>query len=377
MTQPLLALDIGSTKVACAVGLPHEQGPGFDMLGTSLVPYATVAASWLSDPLMVGRAVEQALDQAAGAGDCHRALVALNHPLLRSEAVDAMVTLADEPVTVRAQDVDRLRKAALTQALGMDREPLHVELLRASGNGFEGVRDPRGLAATRLRGTFHVLSMPIAARRALVQAVESAGVEVDRMVPTLRAVLAASTDETTAQGRVLVVDIGGVSAEAGLFVEGCLERSATLAWGGLTLAISIAETLQVTMEQAIAWSLEGTACRKREVRTAVEGHWQALREAIAVLLDGQPQPDRILVSGRGSLMDGFVEWIERSTGIPAGLTRNPRTSRLGDVAQQVGLTPAIGLLEMGSRAAGASGPKSQRLVDRLIGRTRTILTEYF
>ena len=33
--QPLVALDIGSTKVACAVALPHERSPGFELLGTT------------------------------------------------------------------------------------------------------------------------------------------------------------------------------------------------------------------------------------------------------------------------------------------------------------------------------------------------------
>ena len=55
MLRPLVALDIGSTKVACAIGLPHEQQPGFELLGSGIVAYPALTDAWLSDPLMVGR----------------------------------------------------------------------------------------------------------------------------------------------------------------------------------------------------------------------------------------------------------------------------------------------------------------------------------
>ena len=189
-TQPLVALDLGSTKVACAIGMPHEHASGFELVGTSLVPYPALAETWPGDLLMVSRTIEQALEATGVSGDFHRALVALSHPALVSERVRAAVTLGDEPVPVRAHDVTRLQSAALDQVLGVDREPLLVERLGCSGNGFEGVRDPRGLTATRLTGTFHLVTMPMALRRAVVQAVESAGLEIARLSSTLPAALA-------------------------------------------------------------------------------------------------------------------------------------------------------------------------------------------
>lgn len=374
--QPLVALDIGSTKVACAIGLPHEQAVGFELLGSSLVPYPGLTDAWLSDPLMVGRTIEQALDQAGGGVDYARALVAVNHPSLRSEHVRVGIALADEPVPVRGQDLKRLQTAALHQVLSVDREPLLVERLACTGNGFEQVRDPRGLPATRLIGTFHVVTLPLAARRAIIQAVESAGMEVFRMSYSLPAV-AASAGEGAADRRLLVLDIGGLAIDIGLVVEGQLQALEVLPWGGETLKDAIARQLHVTHEQALTWSLEGTGCRKPEVRAMLEERWGSLQEPLARVTAGQPRPDAVLVGGRAALADGFAEWVERITGIPTSLCRSPRAKRLGELAHQTGLSTAIGVLDLATRVPARSGARSSRLFDRMIDRTRTILTEYF
>jgi cell division protein FtsA len=378
MNTPLVALDVGATKVACAIGLPHERSTGFELMGSSLVPYPALTEAWLADPLLVGHTVEQALEASGVTAEVHRALVTVNHPALMSERTRVVMTLADEPVTVRSHDLDRLQTHAVNQVLGIDRDPLMVEPVTFSGNGFEGVRDPRGLSATRLVGTYHIVTIPVAARRALVQAVESAGLEVARLTYTLPAVWASVSDEPLRRKRALLVDVGGLATDLGLFSEGTLLDSTSLPWGGLTLAATIAKKFQVTMDQAIAWSREGTTCRRDEVRTLIEQHWGAITKALDRLRKDQPRPDAILVSGRGALMDGLAEWIERATEIPTVLGRSARTSTLSDLSRQVGLSAAIGMLELATRtSAGPVVGRSSHRLTRLLDRTRTILTEYF
>ncbi len=375
--QPLVALDLGATKVACAVGLPHERSRSFELLGSSLTPYPLLSDTWLGDPLMVSRTIEQALEATAVHGEFSRAWVSAHPPFLTSEHVRVGIPLADEPATVRAQDLKRLERSALHQALGVDREPLLVERLGCSGNGFDGVRDPRGLSATRLMADFHLVAIPIASRRAIVQAVESAGLEVVRLTYTLPAALASMAEERLTHQRVLLIDVGGLTSDVGLFVEGLLRDVAFLPWGGLKLAETIAKDLHVTMEQAVTWSLEGTSCRKPEVRSHVERHWALLQKAIEKVLHRQPQPDAVLLTGRGTLMDGFAEWIERTTGVSTSLCRSARTNQLGDLSRQVGVSTAIGLLELVTSTTPAPLLRSPHLFNRLIDQTRVILTEYF
>ena len=377
MIEPLLALDVGSTKVACAVGIPRGRAPGFELLGASLIAYPTAPDGWLSDPLTVGQAIEQAVDATGVGGGHSRALVTFSHPALASEQIRCAVTLGDEPVAIRAQDLQRLEARALDHALAADREPLVVVRLGCSGNGFEGVKDPRGLPATRLIGWFHIVTMPAAARRALVQAVESAGFEVAQVTLGLVAAHADAAHGGDTPRRTLVIDAGGLSIQVGCFCDGALARLEVLPWGGLSIAGEIAKELRVTTEQATTWSLEGDACRKADVRSLIEQRRRLLGEGIERLLGDQPRPERLLLFGRAALADGFAEWLEARSGVRTVLCRSERASRLGDVAGQVGLSQAIGLLELATSTQGPPSANGHRLVDRLIHRTRTLLTEYF
>jgi cell division protein FtsA len=373
----MVALDIGSTKVACAIGLPHEQTPGYELLGSSLVAYPLLSESWLSDPLMVGRTIEQALEASAVTGDFHRALVVMSHPRLASEQVRVAIPIGDEPIAVRQQDLERLKARALDQALSVDREPLVVERLGCSGNGFDAVRDPLGRSATRLTGFFHIVTMPMAARRAIVQAVESAGLEVMQLRFSLTAIAAAVAGECS-QGRLLLIDIGGLNTDVGVFVEGQLRSAKTVPWGGLSFALEIARSLQTTVEQAVTMSLQGLASRKPEVRQLLEHALAPLQKAIEQMQKGEPLPDKVLVTGRGALIDGVVEWLEQTTTVKASLARTPRAHGIGDMARQLALTPVAGLLDLATRTPSRI-PVTQpvRFVDRLVNRTRLVLTEYF
>ena len=358
--------------------MPQEHRAGFELLGTSLVSYPGMPQGWLHDPLLTGQTIEAALRTTGVQTDASRAIVAINPPGLVSEQTEAIITLAEEPMTVKARDLSRLQHRALDQALSIDRDPLLVERVNISGNGFEGVRDPRGLSATRLHGTFHLVTMPTAVQRRVVQAVESAGLEVTRLTWTLPAALAAPADPQLLQQRVLVMDAGGLTTSIGLFVEGALSVSITVEEGGMHVAHAIAAAMHVTVEQAIALSFEASASRKPEVRDLIEQSWTKIQAAIAPLLADQPRPDVVLLTGRGALLDGFVEWIEGVTGLQSVVCRSPHTQRVAELSRQVGLAPALGLLEQVTRTvAGPFAPRSPRLVDRVLAHTRTILTEYF
>lgn len=374
---PLVALDIGSTKVACIVALPTGGPSSYEILGSSLLAYPPGAATWPEDPLAVGRTIEEALEVTGVARECLKAQVTTSHPAIRSETVRATITLADEPIAVRQRDLERLTRVALDHALSVDREALTVERLGCSGNGFKGVPDPRGLPATRLVGTFHVVTVPTAVRRAIVQAVESAGLDVSGITYSLQADVVASEEARQPQC-LLLLDLGGLNVDVGYFEGGRLEASQVVCWGGLTLAHAIATTLHLTLDQALPLSMEGLASRRAEVTLLLTERLEELRQAIQDVLADRPLPDRVIVTGRGALMDGLVEWVERVTGVPTLLGRSHRIQAMGNLARQIGLSTALGLLELVT--AGSAPSKNHppaRLFDRLLVRTKSLLTEYF
>jgi cell division protein FtsA len=382
-----VAFDVGSTKVACvaaAMGGPS----GFEIEGVGASRYPIAVKSWPAEPDVIAEAIERALGQAGVAEPVERALVAVTHPELTHHRATAQIELAQEPVAVRDPAVRRLRAQAVAQALAVDREVLRIETLGYDGNGFNAVRDPRGLLATRLRGTFQVVAIPINMQRAVTQAMELAGLEVERMLYSLPAAAAGCVpalvdaqpvgiEPGTRAKRVLFIDLGGRVTDVAVLDRMALERSATIPWGASMLVDALAASARLTLDQALAAMLAGLSSQKPEVVATLEAQLPQLDACIQSLLADSPLPDRAIVTGGGALIDGLVEWIQARTGIPAVLGRSPRAVRFGELAQQVSLTTAIGLLELTARAPSRPNAPSSRLLGRLLQGTKSVLSDYF
>ncbi len=413
--QPLVVLDVGSTKVACLVVQPRERlvpvlaevggQDSFEVLGWGMAAYPTLRGAWPNDPTILADGIERALASTKLAQWPDRAVVALSHPALAHARVKAHIDIADEPVTIHRRHLQRLKTHALAQALGIDRDALLFQPLEYAGNGFHGVADPSGLIATRLSGVFQLVSIPISVRRVVMQALEAVGLETDVLVYSLQAAAAACLSpeplQTLSQavqaglsvahsqsernggmppsaGRSLLIDIGGSSTDLAIVDQGVLRDSQTLAWGGTSVAEAVADACRLPREQALSVSLEGLPSTKPRVRHTVEQQFRILRDGLHHLLTGSSTPDRVVVTGRGALIDGTVEWVELMTERPTSLGRSPRASQFGELGTQLALSQALGLAEMScAEPPPRSSRTPSRLVDRVLHRTRQLLVEYF
>lgn len=372
--QKIVALDIGTTKISCAVGIPKDGG-GFELLGTSLLsPSPSVSSMW--DPVVMGQTIEQALEATGITGNFSRAFVAVSHAQIRSHQVRTSIDLADEPVPVRSRDLERLTHRAIQQALSVDHDPILVEKLGFSGGGFDSVQDPLGLVTMRLQGHFHVVTLPVAVRRMILQAVEACGLEVEYLGYALKATFSA-IENVNPQQATLLLDIGGLSTDIGIFQSGVLKYATIVPWGGSNIAQLISEKCHVGLDQAQRWVAEGVGCNSEQARGIIEAQLDQIDESLQKFLDESPPVDAVLLSGRACLMDGLAERIERRLGLEIDLCRSNRTQRFGDLSRQVALTTALGLLDKASPYKAAAGQPHGNLLARAFERTKAVLTEYF
>ncbi len=386
--QPVLAIDVGSTKVAWAIGQPGlDRGvaiPGqparapFDLLGCGAAPLAASKGNWPSDPIGLAEALERALSEAGISRVPECGVAALSHPALQHRQATAYVDLADEPVTIRGRDLERVQALAVAQTLAIDRAVLVVEPLGYSGNGFSGVQDPRGLTATRLSGAFLLVTIPVAVRRVVLQALELLGVELERMTSSLKAAIASGIVEEWKGERVLVADLGGCSCDIALLDHGSLVKSQTAPWGGDLVVQAVARESRLSWDRALAVTLQGFHA-KPEVSALLENLLGLLRGHLDAFLRDELLPARAIVTGRTALIDGLIEWLEAALGVPAALGRSSWTRSLGELPRQVALSPVLGMLALGLErsesqiaSSASSGP-----IDRLLARTKQILVDYF
>lgn len=384
--MPVLAIDVGSTKVACVIGRPQAVtsspfdgrplSSSLDVLGAGLANYAGVTSGWPSDPPLLARAIEQALEATGVTEIPSRAIISLTHPELSHTRAQAQIDLADEPVTIRNRDLQRLSRQAVSHSLGLDRDVLQLMPLGYAGNGFEEARDPRGLTATRLRGSFQLVSIPTAVTRAVIHALDAVGLEAERFLYSLQAVAAAALEDNDSQ-RTLLIDIGGWCTDLAIVEQGRLLATRSLAWGAASVVETVAQTCRLTPSQALAATLEGLASRKPHVREAIEHQLETVQAGLRELLTEGPRVERVVVTGRGALLDGVVEYLGQLLGLKAVLGRSPRSQRFGDLPTQVGLTAALGALQLGCPPLPTMRPTPSGALNRLLDRTKTLLTEYF
>lgn len=393
--SPVLALDLGTTKVTCAVGQPlavpisslgwTHQPLAVQLLGCGMAAYPTLTPGMGQTHLMA-QAIEEAVAASGMTTPLDRAVVAVTHPALAHACIDAQIEVADEPATIRAHELNRLRRQAISQALGLDRDVLLLEGLNYSGNGFDHIVDPYGLCATRLRGQFHFITLPQAIRQSIMLALEAAGLELDRLSYTLKSLTSASwslgndvrrAPEAVSE-RTLIVDIGGSCTDAALVQSDRILRASTVAVGGLTVLEEVAKACHLQADHALTASLEGFTSQKPTVRKLVERALRPLHELLHGVLQQEVPPVLTIVTGRGAMIDGIVEWIETLTGIKTVLGRHALAKPLGDVSQQLAFTPVLALLEnVCRRPEPRSSSRSARLFSRVVDRTKRILVEYF
>jgi cell division protein FtsA len=151
---------------------------------------------------------------------------------------------------ISAADVRRVHEVARAVVVPADREVLHVIPQEYIVDHQAGIRDPIGMAGTRLEADVYIITSSLTATQNLSKAVGRAGYRIVAMIheplATARAVL---TDDEKDVG-VALVELGGGTTELAIFRDGKMRHLASIPWGGGTVTNDLAKGLSVTYAEA-------------------------------------------------------------------------------------------------------------------------------
>lgn len=168
-------LDIGtsSIKVLVAEFISGEM----NVIGVSNVPSAGVKDGIIIDIEAAATAIKTAVEQAEEKAGMtiEKVNVGLPANLLQIEPTQGMIPVPSESKEIKDEDVDSVVKSALTKSITPEREVISLVPEEFIVDGFQGIRDPRGMMGIRLemRGliyTYQVPSYTIYVKRWSVQA---------------------------------------------------------------------------------------------------------------------------------------------------------------------------------------------------------------
>ena len=377
------ALDIGTTKIAAAVG--RRTLAGLSLLGFGVSPCSTIKRGVVTDLAGTADAIRTAAERAqrmAGV-ELNRAWVGVTGPHITSLPARGRLAISRNDRQVTAGDLREVMEAASRSGLlGSDRQLLHRVVRVFSVDGQNGVRNPLGMSAARLEADLLLIAGARNFLDNIEKSVARAGFAVREMVfnpiASADAVLQAAEQELG----VALADVGGTTTDFAVYARGLLCGVGSLPVGGghVTQDISIglslpreeAERLKLDYGSAIAElvseeerikieSGEGARLVSRQLVAGIgEARMRELFSLLGKAISEVPEkpalPCGLVLTGGGALLPGALELAGEVLGAKARLARPRRMVVEGRTEALEGATysATAGLLHYAEKERRAS-----------------------
>ncbi|HMC55787.1 MAG TPA: cell division protein FtsA [Gemmatimonadaceae bacterium] len=242
-------LDIGSAKTTALIGevvgeLPKH--PGLKVLGVGQARTTGMRRGVVADIEETTRSIRKAIQDAERMAG---AQVNEVYAGIAGEHVQAMVSKGIVAVSgdeIDKSDVDRANEVARAVKIPAERELLHAIPQEYTVDKNTGIRDPIGMAGTRLETEMYLVTIGTSPALNLRKSVERAGYAVRELVlEPLASALAVLTEDEKELG-VALVEMGAGTTDLALFHEGKIRHLGTIAFGGNNVTNDIVHGLGVT-----------------------------------------------------------------------------------------------------------------------------------
>ncbi len=370
----IVGLDIGTTKIAAVVGRRDEYGQ-LDIIGVGQAVSDGLRRGVVINIRKTIVSIKKAIVDAelmAGHKITHvYAGIAGDH--IRSINSKGVIAVSSKDKIITEEDVERVIDAAKAIALPMDREILHVLPQEYVVDEQDGIKNPVGMAGTRLEAEVHIVTGAAASAQNIVNCIHEAGYEVADIVlePYASSLAVLGADER--ELGVAIIDIGGGTTDIAMIFDGSVRYTSVIGLGGQHLTNDISQGLRTSAEQAeIIKKKYGVAMQSlidtdELIKVAGVGGRKD-REVSRVLLSGIIQPRMeemlqlavkemekskiveflgagIVITGGAALLEGIVELAERVTGIPVKIGKPIVSGGLVESVDSPMYATGVGLIQ--------------------------------
>jgi cell division protein FtsA len=380
-------IDIGSTKTCAVIAevIPEMGGsPTVKVLGVGQSRTGGMRREVVTDIEGTTECVRSALKEAelmAGVS-IDRVFIGVAGEYIHARTSQGVVAVGGDEI--KGADVLRVQEVARAVVVPADREVLHVLPQEYIVDHQSGIRDPIGMAGTRLEAEVYIITSSLTATQNLRKAVARAGYRIEATVhEPLATSLAVITDDEKDVG-VALVDLGGATTELAIFREGKMRHLASIPWGGGTVTNDLAKGLSITYTEAEkAKERHGVAFAQLvDPRETVElpgpgpgAKRQVARELIAHIIE--QRLDEILslvareienagesgklgagavLTGGGAALTGTVEVAQHAFGMPVRVgIPGEGLAGLADSVRRPAFATATGLAIFGAEVIAENG----------------------
>ncbi len=259
----IVGLDIGTTKIACFVGMRGENGKvkilGFGKTESIGVEHGVVKGiTQTADSIT--KAVNEAADQANV--DIDEVWVGIAGQHIKSNPSHGSIMIPQDHTLIEQEDVDRLIAEQYNIQLPPGEEIIHVFPQQFIVDREPLSRDipPVGVAGKNLEADFHMVTANVQNLQYIKYAVERAGLKIKGVVLEPVASAKAVLDDSDRDAGVAMVDIGGGTTDVAIFHDGIIRHTSVLPLAGNAITNDIREGCNILKKQAESLKVKFGSC---------------------------------------------------------------------------------------------------------------------
>jgi len=255
VSKPLLAIDIGSSKVSVVIAEQRESG--VNIVGSGVAKSQGVRKGTITNIELTSRSIRQAVSDAKRlAGTmAPKAVISISGAYTRSINSSGIVNIPQQEIGIK--EINRVMQTALYNAnIPNEYEVLHVLPYNFKVDEQEFIEDPFGMNAARLEVDTHIITTQKSNLSNLKKAVKSAGIEIESVVLAGYASAISVLGEDEKELGVCVIDMGGSTCEMVVHSGNSIRFNTFLAVGSNHITNDLSMALHTPLHVAEKIKLE-------------------------------------------------------------------------------------------------------------------------
>ncbi|GMA47620.1 cell division protein FtsA [Tetragenococcus muriaticus] len=251
-TGMYVGLDIGTTSVKVVVA-EYVEGQ-MNIIGVGNAKSEGIDRGIVIDIDKTVQAIQRAVTQAEEKAGIQIRNVCVGLPanLLEVENCQGMIAVNNESKEITDEDVRNVASAALVRSIPPERQMITILPQDFTVDGFEGIKDPRGMIGVRLEINGVVFTGPKTIIHNVRKCVEEAGLFIDEMVIAPLALTSSILSDGEQDFGTTVIDIGGGQTTAAVMHNKQLKFTYVDQEGGEYVTKDISTVLNTSFNNAEA-----------------------------------------------------------------------------------------------------------------------------
>lgn len=397
----IVGLDIGTSKVCAVVGEVTERG-------LEIIGVGSHASQGLRKGVVINiestvSSIKKAVEEAELMAGCeiNSIFTGIAGGHIKGFNSHGIVAVKNKEVTQR--DLERVIDAAKAVAIPMDRELLHILPQEYIIDDQDGIKEPLGMSGVRLEAKVHIVTGAVTSAQNIIKCCNRTGLNVaDIVLEPLASAEAVLTPEERELG-VALVDVGGGTTDIGLFHDGAVKHTASLAIGGNHLTSDIAAGLRTPIgeaeriKQRYGYARVSMASKDEKVEVPsvggrsprtisrqilceiieprLEEIFQLIRREIAKSGYAGSLASGVVMTGGSTLLPGMIEMAEQLFGMPVRLGVPTSVGGLVEVVSSPIYATGVGLVLYGLKRQDRNFFRIRD--DNLFGKVRGRMVDWF